>query len=113
MNIKQATEQQEPTAKANGRTTVPVPLQAPIERKGETITTLQLMKPRTGDLRGLALADLLTMKADAVAVLLPRISVPTLMKHEVDDMDPADLVSCSVEVAGFLVPKAAMDSLAE
>lgn len=113
MNTKQATEQQEPTAKATGRTTVPVPLQTPIERKGETITTLQLMKPRTGDLRGLALADLLTMKADAVAVLLPRISVPTLMKNEVDDMDPADLVSCSVEVAGFLVPKAAMESLAE
>ena len=112
MNTKQATEQTETTTKATGRTTVPVPLQTPIERKGETITTLQLMKPRTGDLRGLALADLLTMKADAVAVLLPRISVPTLMKHEVDDMDPADLVACSVEVAGFLVPKAAMDSLA-
>ncbi len=113
MTTQQVTEQQEPAAKGTGRATVPVPLQTPIKRKGETITTLQLMKPRTADLRGLALADLLTMKADAVAVLLPRISVPTLMKHEVDDMDPADLVSCSVEVAGFLVPKAAMDSLAE
>ena len=109
----QSVELLDETTTVNGRTAKTLTLQTPIERKGETITTLQLMKPRTGDLRGLALADLLTMKADAVAVLLPRISVPTLMKHEVDDMDPADLVACSVEVAGFLVPKAAMESLAE
>ena len=97
---------------ANNRTTVHVPLQTAIVRGSETITTLQLMKPRTGDLRGLLLAELLQMKADTVATLLPRISVPTLAKHEVDDMDPADLVACSMEVAVFLVPKAAMDSLA-
>jgi len=96
-----------PTARA----TSAVQLQNPIARKGETIATLQLMKPRTGDLRGLMLAELLQMKADAVAALLPRISVPTLLKHEVDDMDPADLVACSMEVAAFLVPKAAMESL--
>lgn len=96
----------------NGREVVQVPLQSPIVRGGERIATLQLMKPRTGDLRGLLLSELLQMKADTVATLLPRISVPTIVKGEVDEMDPADLVACSVEVAGFLVPKAAMDSLA-
>ncbi|MDA8455267.1 phage tail assembly protein [Acidovorax sp. GBBC 3334] len=95
------------------RTTVTLTLQTPIERKGgETVTTLQLLKPRTGDLRGLLLAEVLQMKTDAVAVLLPRITQPTLLRHEVDELDPADLVACAVEVAGFLVPKAAMDSLA-
>jgi hypothetical protein len=98
---------------AGQRPTATVTLQTPIERKGgEPIATLQLMKPRTGDLRGLMLAEVLQMKTDAIAALLPRISVPTILKHEVDELDPADLVTIAVEVAGFLVPKAAMDSLA-
>lgn len=92
------------------RPTVTVTLQTPIERKGsEPLTQLQLMKPRTGDLRGLLLAEVLQMKTDAVATLLPRITQPTLLRHEVDELDPADMVACAVEVAGFLVPKAAMD----
>lgn len=98
---------------AGPRPTATVTLQTPIERKGsDPIATLQLMKPRTGDLRGLMLAEVLQMKTDAIAALLPRISVPTILKHEVDELDPADLVTIAVEVAGFLVPKAAMDSLA-
>lgn len=99
------------TTTTNGRPTAEVPMQTPIVRKGETITKLQIMRPRTGDLRGLLLADVLQMKTDAIATLLPRITVPTLTKAEVEEIDPADLVSCGVEVAGFLVPKAAMESL--
>ena len=92
------------------RATVTLVLQTPIARKGgDPLATLQLMRPRTGDLRGLLLAEVLQMKTDAVAALLPRITLPTLMRHEVDEMDPADLVACAVEVAGFLVPKAAME----
>ncbi|KQR50391.1 hypothetical protein ASF94_06570 [Acidovorax sp. Leaf160] len=95
----------------NGRRAVAVPLQEAIKRAGGDVTTLHLMKPRTGDLRGLLLAEVLQMKADTMAALIPRISVPTLIKSEVEDLDPADLVACSVEVASFLVPKAALDSL--
>jgi hypothetical protein len=100
-----------PPSTVNGRAATTVPLQTPIVRGGQTITELRIMKPRTGDLRGLMLADLLQLKADTVAALLPRITVPTLIKSEVDELDPADLVACSVEVAAFLVPRAAMESL--
>ncbi len=99
-------------APTTARTTVAVTLQTPIERKGEAIKTIHLMKPRTGDLRGLLLSDVVQMRADAVATLLPRISTPTILKHEVDELDPADLVMCAMEVANFLVPKDVMDSLA-
>lgn len=110
--MKSTTE--EPTTQAQpARASVQVTLQTPIVRKGETITTLTLMKPRTGDLRGLMLAEVLQMKTEAIATLLTRISSPTLIKAEVDEMDPADLVVCASEVAGFLVPKAAMESLTE
>ncbi len=88
-----------------------VPLQTPIVRQGEQITTLQLMRPRTGDLRGVLLLELAQMKVDAVAAVLPRIAVPTIIKAEVDNLDPADLMACAVEVASFLAPKAAMESL--
>jgi hypothetical protein len=94
----------------NGRKAVRVQLETPIERKGETITAIDLMKPRTGDLRGLMLADLIKMNADAVAALLPRISVPTLTKHEIEEIDTADLLTCSAEVFAFLMPKLVEES---
>lgn len=108
------TEQNTPDtpATSTARTTVSVPLQTPIKRKGESIKSIELMKPRTSDLRGLLLSEVLQMKADAVATLLPRISTPTILKHEVEELDPADLVACAMEVANFLVPKEVMGSLA-
>lgn len=96
----------------NGRQVATVALQTKIARTGGDITELKLMKPRTGDLRGLMLMDVMQMKADTMAVLIPRISVPTLTKPEVDAMDPADLVAAAVEVANFLVPTAVTESLA-
>ncbi|MFS4552077.1 phage tail assembly protein [Comamonas resistens] len=87
-----------------------ISLQTPIKRGATEITSLKLRKPNTGALRGVSLADLLQMNVSALQVVLPRISEPTLVKHEVDQLDPADLVACALEVAGFLVPKAAMES---
>ena len=109
MTAKQTTPDTATTAQ--GRPTVPVVLQTPIVRNGETVTTLQLMKPRTGDLRGLLLAEVLQMKADTVAALLPRITVPTITEPEVSNMDTADLVTMAMEVAAFLTPKAVLESL--
>ncbi|SFE09901.1 phage tail assembly protein [Paracidovorax konjaci] len=96
---------------ATGRPTVPVPLQTPIVRNGQTINTLHLMRPRTGDLRGVLLLELAHMKVDAVAMVLPRIACPTIIKAEVEALDPADLMACAVEVAAFLAPKALLESL--
>jgi hypothetical protein len=95
------------TNTANGRTAVTVALQEPIKRSGGDVGSVQLMKPRVGDLRGLSLSELLVCQADAMAVLLPRITVPTLIKQEVEAMDPADFVACSAEVVDFLTPQAA------
>lgn len=103
---------QETAETVNGRPVVTVQLQTKIARTGGDITELKLMKPRTGDLRGLMLMDVMQMKADTMAALIPRISVPTLTKPEVDAMDPADLVAAAVEVVNFLVPTAVTESLA-
>lgn len=86
------------------RVTVEVPLEEPIVRGGETIKVVHLRKPHAGELRGLFLSDVANMKTDAIIVLLPRISSPTITQIEAEVMDPADLMRCALEVFSFLAP---------
>ncbi|MBF5003377.1 phage tail assembly protein [Diaphorobacter caeni] len=86
--------------------TVSVTLEEPIVRGGETIETLVIRRPRAGELRGLSLTEVANMKTDAMVDLLPRITQPSLLKHEVEAMGPADFISCAMEVATFLAPQA-------
>ncbi len=81
-----------------------VTLESPIARGTGRITQLQLRKPRAGALRGINLAELLQLRAEAVMRLLPRITTPTLTEQDVEQMDPVDLVACATEVVNFLVP---------
>ena len=81
-----------------------VMLESPIARGASTITQLHLRKPKAGALRGINLAELLQLRAEAVMVLLPRITEPPLLKHEVENMSPVDLIACATEVVDFLVP---------
>jgi hypothetical protein len=85
---------------------VGIPLDAPIQRNGQTITHVQVRKPNAGALRGLSLVEVLQMNVTALQTLLPRVTEPPLLRQEVDAMDPADLVALGSEVVGFLVPKA-------
>lgn len=87
-------------------TTETIPLDTPIPRGAETIAEVTLRKPNAGELRGVSLTALLQMDVDALTVVLPRISTPTLLKHDITAMDPADLVQLGSTVAGFLLPKA-------
>jgi hypothetical protein len=82
-----------------------VVLDTPIQRGKETITQVTLRKPQSGSLRGTRLQALMDMDVNAMMVVLPRISVPALQPHEINEMDPADLLLLSVEVVTFLLPK--------
>ncbi|PZP30452.1 MAG: phage tail assembly protein [Roseateles depolymerans] len=90
--------------------TASVTLDTPIKRGDTTITTIELRKPRAGELRGVALYDLVRMDVAAVQTVLPRITVPTLTRPEVDALDPADLFQLAAEVSAFLSPKAAQET---
>lgn len=85
-----------------------ITLDTPLQRGKETITTVTLRKPQSGSLRGTRLQALMDMDVNAMMVVLPRISVPALQPHEINEMDPADLLSLSVEVVTFLLPKSVM-----
>ena len=85
--------------------TTPIELESPIQRGGSVVSSITLRKPDAGALRGIVLSDLLRMEAGAVADLLPRITEPPLLPHEVARMDAADLMACAVEISNFLLPR--------
>lgn len=86
--------------------TTTVTLEEPIVRGADNqIGHLQLRKPAAGELRGLSLADVAMMKADALVALLPRISNPPITDVEAAGLDAADLFAIGIEIAGFFLPK--------
>lgn len=87
--------------------TDPIVLDEPIKRGEQTLSEITLRKPKSGELRGVSLADVLQMQTDALITLIPRLSTPSLTAVEVRQMDPADLVQCGGEIAGFLLTKRA------
>lgn len=85
---------------------VSVTLDSPIVRGDQTIEQLTLRKPMAGELRGVALADLMKLDVSALCIVLPRISSPVLTTHDVQQMDLADLAQVGTEVVGFFLTKA-------
>lgn len=89
-----------------------VALDTPIVRGEQTVDTINLRKPKSGELRGLSLVDLGQLKVDALTKLLPRISTPPISEAEAANLDPADLLACGAEIGGFLLQKSQrMDAL--
>lgn len=92
------------TANDNTKT---VTLDYPLNLPGDKIATeVQVRKPSTGALRGLALTDLLRLQTEAIQTILPRVTEPMLNKQVVQTIDPADLVALGTAVNSFLIPKA-------
>lgn len=87
-----------------------ITLEAPIKRGETEITEIELRKPNAGALRGVSLRNLLDFQTDDIAKVLPRISEPTLTDADVGKMDPADLLQAGAVIAGFLLPKRALEA---
>ncbi|SFG08708.1 Phage tail assembly chaperone protein, E, or 41 or 14 [Novosphingobium sp. CF614] len=87
-----------------------IPLDEPIKRGETEIISVRLRRPRSGELRGLSMLDLMQMKVDSVHELLPRITVPPLTELEVRDVCLADFLKLSTEIASFFLPKDSPES---
>ncbi|NEG63229.1 phage tail assembly protein [Pantoea agglomerans] len=87
-----------------------VELDTPILRGKTEITHITVRKPQSGALRGTRLQALMDMDVNAMMVVLPRVTTPALTTPEINEMDPADLLSLSVEVVSFLLPKSALSA---
>jgi hypothetical protein len=86
-------------------------LDTPIVRGSQTITEITLRKPKSGELRGASLSDLVNLDVAALSKVLPRISSPTLTEQDVANIDPADLVMLGGIFVGFLMPRAVKSKL--
>lgn len=91
--------------------TVEVVLESPIMRGEQAITALTVRKPVAGELRGIALGDLLRGDVTALHAVLPRITSPALTAHDVAQLDLVDLGNLAAEVMGFFMPRAARADL--
>ncbi|WP_050872378.1 phage tail assembly protein [Comamonas testosteroni] len=82
-----------------------VTLDYPIKRGDTEVKEITLRKPMAGQLRGVKLTELLSLDVGAVQMILPRITTPTLLPHEIAQLDPADITELGTKVAGFFVRK--------
>lgn len=90
----------EPTDQNNFATVV---FGKPIKRGATEIASITLRKPKAGELRGLALQDLLTTDVAAILKVIPRISSPPLTQHEADELEADDLTECAGAIRGFFM----------
>ena len=82
-----------------------VNLDTPIKRGEQTIDSLQIRKPASGELRGLSLVDLGQLKVNALHTVLPRVTIPPITEIEARALEPADLLACGAEIGSFLLQK--------
>jgi len=83
-----------------------VTLSEPIVRGETTIETLTIRKPRSGELRGLTLQDVLSTDVSAILKLIPRVSEPPLTSEEADNLEPEDLAEIGGTLRGFFMTQA-------
>lgn len=92
-----------------------VTLSMPLQRGETSISALTIRRPKAGELRGLALPDIMTGEVVAMLTLIPRISEPPLTADEANALDPADLAEIAGTIRGFFMTKgekAVMEAMA-
>lgn len=85
-----------------------VKLDEPIVRGDQKVEQVKVRRPDAGALRGLKLVDVINIDVNAMIQLLPRVCDPILLEHELAQMNAADFVALSNEVALFLPQKATL-----
>lgn len=83
-----------------------VTLSDPIKRGETLIDTLTIRRPRTGELRGLDVQDILNTQVVAMLTLIQRVTEPPLTGDEANNLDPADFAEIAGTIRGFFMTKA-------
>lgn len=78
-----------------------VVLEDPIEIDGKPVKTFVLQEPTAGQLRGVRLAELLTMEPNVLIRVIPRIVQPHLTEDQAADLKPAQLMAFAAVIVGF------------
>lgn len=89
------------TAIKDQRETRIATLATPIIKDDVEVTSIEIRKPNSGNLRGLSLIDVCEMKFEAGEVLLPRIS--SLNERDLLNLAPENWAPLLTTVASFFV----------
>lgn len=81
-------------------------LDEPIKRGTQKIDAVTLRRPAAGELRGVQLGMLMMLDVDMIRLVLPRISSPSLTTHEVNQLDPTDILAMGIRIQSFFTSKA-------
>ncbi|WP_258306078.1 phage tail assembly protein [Enterobacter sp. CGMCC 5087] len=83
-----------------------ITLSVPVERGGGSIASVRITDAvrQPGSLRGLKLYDVMQSDVDSLIKLIPRVTEPALMEHEILTMDNRDFVALATGIVSFLVP---------
>lgn len=76
-------------------------LDTPLKRGDTLITEIEVRRPNAGTLRGVRLFDVAHSEVDALIIVLPRITTPTLTAAECGRLELPDLVALAGKVIGF------------
>ncbi|HHL2583418.1 TPA: phage tail assembly protein [Yersinia enterocolitica] len=102
--MKKVTAKTEPATEINENLVV---LDTPVKRGDTLITEIEVIRPNAGTLRGVRLSDVAHSDVDALIIVLPRITYPSLTTTECGRLELPDLVALAGKVIGFLSPKQA------
>ena len=95
----------------NGRPWVRVPLDKPIQRADNKYDSVIVRKPHGSDYQGTSLSAIHQADYNALCVVIPRITEPTIHKQDLQRMPSDDLAMISGEVVAFLYTKAQRQEL--
>jgi hypothetical protein len=76
-------------------------LKEPLPYGDKELKELSFRKPKAGDLRGVSLVDIGTMKPDALFLLLPRISTVAVTEAQIAELDPHDTAALLRTINAF------------
>lgn len=93
--------------------TYDVTLSKAVQIDGKEVTGIDLRKPKSGELRGLKLTDILQMDVDSMITLLPRISMPPLSGVQAGNLEPEDLTALSVKAVSFFAKPGQLEAPAD
>lgn len=97
------TQTQTNQTQTNQAQTRTVTLSRAVTIDGKDAREITLRCPKTGELRGLMLANVLQMETGAVMKLLSRITAPPLSEAQLGDLAPADFMALTQAAIGFFV----------
>lgn len=87
-----------------------VTLSKPVTVDGKEVNKITLRKPQPGELRGLALTDILRMEVAALTKLLPRITMPPLNESQLSsEIETEDFMDMAGKTTLFFVKKSQLE----